>query len=139
MISKGLMPYAGFEVAVAPTRHGDSAEALHCAVQAVRRQLVDGAPLSDGDTLKTMTGRAHVRLVSEWLIPGVAMAVLLPAGALVDRDTLCVDANLAGAPANDSAGPSADRRPRELMRRLAKGLFGDKDAPEGDTTDDRPA
>ncbi|UOM34950.1 hypothetical protein [Acuticoccus sp. I52.16.1] len=126
MMTKGLTPLTGFEIAVAPTLTGRSADAYHVAAAAVRRQLVEGVALRDGETMQTATGAVRVRLVAEWLIPGVPMAVLLPAGALVEEETLCVRAELVEAMAADVAPGPAPRRRGLLTRLLQAGLRRDR-------------
>ncbi len=117
MMTKGLTPLAGFEIAVAPTLTGGSGEAYKFAATAVRRLIVEGLPLRDGETIETASGRALVRLVEEWLIPGVPMAVLVPEGALVEAETLCVRADLVEA-ATDAPMPAPAPRRRGLLARL---------------------
>ncbi|WP_226580223.1 hypothetical protein [Acuticoccus sediminis] len=127
MMTKGLLPLTGFEIAVAPTLTGGSEEMYQCAAAAVRRQLVEGVPLRDREEIGTDAGTMLVRLVAEWLIPGVPMAVLLPAGALVEAETLCVRPDLSEARTGAPAPAMAPRRRSLLARILGAGLKGAND------------
>ncbi|WP_108676633.1 hypothetical protein [Acuticoccus yangtzensis] len=115
MMTKGLLPLTGFELAVAPTARGTEDEAWRLAAEGVRRHIVEGLPLRDGELLATSGGDVLVRLAAEWLIPGVPMAVLIPAGALIEADTLCVKPELC-ADGTGSLGEGPRRR--GLLSRL---------------------
>lgn len=117
MVTKGLLPFAGVEVAVAPGRALGPAEALRAAQRAVMRELVEDMPLRDGDILPARPhlgdGAVSVRLAGEWLMPDLPLAVLLGADAVVDPETLCVR-----KPARDLDFLPAPPRRRGFLARL---------------------
>lgn len=114
VLTRGLLPIVGAEVAIAPRLEPDLIGALQTARRTAYTLVVSGSTICDGQELFDPSGlRLTARVVPEWVVKGVPVVVLVAPDSVVETEHLTV--RRPGAPrapalvsgrVGDYAGPS---------------------------------